>query len=132
MGHGLWLSILVGCGGFCGSITRYGLSLYGQKFSIEWPIGTMASNVLGCLLIGVITALASRGESLSPELRLALATGFCGGFTTMSSFIYESSEMVRVSEYFHAALYFCGTLLLSFGAFVAGVAMIRFLRSGGL
>jgi CrcB protein len=126
------ISLLVGVGGFAGSIARYGLSVTSQRFSIEWPIGTLAANVLGCLAIGILTGLSSRGETLAPELRLALATGFCGGFTTMSSMIYETAEMIRASEYLHATLYAAGTFLLSMAAFVAGVTAVRVLiKIGG-
>jgi len=132
MTNALGISLLVGVGGFAGSIARYGLSVTSQRFSIEWPIGTLAANVLGCLAIGIITALSSRGETLSPELRLALATGFCGGFTTMSSMIYETAEMIRASEYFHATLYAAGTFLSSMAAFVAGIMAVRtLLKIGG-
>ena len=126
------ISFLVGLGGFVGSVARYGLSVTSQRFSIEWPLGTLAANVLGCLAIGVVTGLSSRGETLSPEIRLALATGFCGGFTTMSSMIYETAEMLRASEYLHASLYAAGTFLLSMTAFVAGVTFVRILvKIGG-
>lgn len=128
------ISLLVGVGGFAGSIARYGLSITSQRFLIDWPIGTLAANVLGCLAIGIVTSLSSRGETLSPELRLALATGFCGGFTTMSSMIYETAEMIRASEYLHASLYAAGTFLFSLAAFVAGVIAVRTLINigGGL
>jgi fluoride exporter len=128
------MSILVGLGGFAGSVARYGLSVASQRFSFEWPAGTLAANVLGCLLIGIITALSARGETLSPEVRLALGTGFCGGFTTLSSLIYETAAMIRASEYLYAALYAAGSLLLSMTAFGVGVVTIRVLikLGGGL
>jgi len=128
------LSILVGIGGFFGSIARYGLSVGAQRYTIDWPLGTMAANVLGCLLIGVIVTIAAQGEILSPAVRLALATGFCGGFTTMSSLIYETAEMLRASEYLHAIMYAGGTFLLSLAAFVVGVVSVRVLIhiGGGL
>ncbi|MFA4945739.1 MAG: CrcB family protein [Lentisphaeria bacterium] len=126
------MSLLVGLGGFAGSLARYGLSIAGQRFSIGWPLGTLAANVLGCLAIGIITGLSARGETLPPALRLALATGFCGGFTTLSSMIYETAEMLRGSEYFHASWYAAGTFLLSMGAFVVGVLAVRILvKIGG-
>jgi fluoride exporter len=126
------MSLLVGLGGFAGSVARYGLSVTSQRFSIEWPIGTLAANVLGCFFIGIITGLSDRGEVLSPEMRLALATGFCGGFTTMSSMAYETAEMIRASEYLHAAAYAAGTFLLSMCAFAAGVMALRILvKIGG-
>ena len=127
------VSVLVGLGGFAGSIARYGLSVTSQRFSVEWPVGTLAANVLGCLAIGIITSLSARGETVSPEIRLVLATGFCGGFTTMSSMIYETGEMIRASEYLHATLYAAGTFLFSMTAFIAGVMAVRILsRIGGL
>ena len=123
----------MGLGGFAGSIARYGLSVTSQRFSVEWPVGTLAANVLGCLAIGIITSLSARGETVSPEIRLVLATGFCGGFTTMSSMIYETGEMIRASEYLHATLYAAGTFLFSMTAFIAGVMAVRILsRIGGL
>lgn len=126
------MSALVGVGGFAGSVARYGLTLTFQRLSGEWPVGTLAANVLGCLAIGILTGLSARGETVSPEMRLALGTGFCGGFTTMSSMIYETAEMCRASEYLHATLYVAGSVLLSMTAFVAGVmAMRMFVRMGG-
>ena len=132
MTHPWALPLLVGAGGFAGSAARYGLGIASQRFAFDWPVGTFAANILGCFIIGVIVTLAGRGETLTPEVRLALATGFCGGFTTMSSFMYETAEMIRASEYLHAAVYAAGTFLLSFAAFFAGVVTIRILiRIGG-
>lgn len=132
MTNPLSASLLVGLGGFAGSVARYGLSITSQRFSFEWPIGTLAANVLGCLAIGVIAGLSARAETISPEARLALATGFCGGFTTMSSLIYETAEMIRASEYLHAALYIAVSVLLSMCAFVAGLMVVRIMiRLGG-
>jgi CrcB protein len=126
------MAALVGLGGFAGSIARYGLSLAAQRFAIEWPVGTLAANVLGCLALGILTGLTARGEALSPAMRLALATGFCGGFTTMSSMIYETTEMIRTSEYLHATLYAAGTFLLCMTAFIAGVLLVRItIKLGG-
>jgi CrcB protein len=126
------MAILVGTGGFVGSVLRYGLGVVSQRISIEWPIGTLAANVLGCFAIGLLSSLASRGDTLSPEVRLALITGFCGGFTTMSSMIYETAEMLRVSEYLHATIYAIGTFLLSMAAFIAGMVMLRIvIKVGG-
>ena len=128
------LSLLVGIGGFAGSVSRYGLSIVAQRLSLQWPAGTFTSNVLGCLIIGVITAIFARGETLSPETRLVLATGFCGGFTTMSSMVYETAAMIRASEYLHALAYAAGTFLFSLLAFAAGVMSVRILLKigGGL
>ena len=132
MRNPLTIALLVGFGGFAGSVARYCLSVASQRLSFEWPLGTLAANVLGCLLIGVIAGLSARGEVVSPEVRLALATGFCGGFTTMSSMIYETAEMLRDSEYFHAMWYASGSFALSLVAFLVGVMGVRVVvRMGG-
>ena len=76
--------------------------------------------------------ISARGETISPEVRIALATGLCGGFTTMSSMIYETTEMLRTSEYFHATMYVAASFLLSLSAFVLGGLIVRVLiRLGG-
>ena len=125
-------SLLVGMGGFAGSVARYGLRITSQRVSFQWPIGTLAANVLGCFAIGIMTGLSARGAPLSPGMRLALATGFCGGFPTMSSLVYETGEMLRASEYLHAPVYAAGTLLLSMATFVAGIMAVRIVvRIGG-
>ena len=132
MSHSFGAAILVGIGGFAGAVSRYGVSMAMRNFSASWPTGTLAANILGCLLIGMIAAFSARGEWLTPELRLMLATGFCGGFTTMSSMIYETAEMLRGSEYLLAAMYVVGTLILSMAAFIAGILAVRLLfRIGG-
>lgn len=132
MTNPLTMSVLVGMGGFAGSVARYGLSVTSQRFSITWPIGTLTANILGCFLIGIIAGFSARGETISPEVRLALATGFCGGFTTFSSMIYETAEMLRAGEYLHATLYAAGSFVISMIAFVAGVMAVRtVIRMGG-
>ena len=90
--------------------------------------------MLGCLVIGILTGLSARGETMTPEMRLALTTGFCGGFTTMSSMVYETAEMLRASEYLHATVYAAGTFLFSLAAFAAGVMAVNILGKigGGL
>jgi fluoride exporter len=103
--------LLVGAGGFVGSVMRFGLSLLTQRFAISFPHGTLWANLLGCFFIGIVTALAASTEVLSPSMRLLLATGVCGGFTTMSSFIYEIAQFARDSEYAIGALYLMVTLL---------------------
>lgn len=115
---------MVGLGSMLGGLSRYGLSLATANvaaFSLPW--GTLISNLAGCLLIGVIAALGAKTELLSAELRLLLATGFCGGFTTLSSFIYELAQLAQDKEYFFASTYFAATLLGAALAFAAGLAL---------
>lgn len=114
-------SLLVGLGGFLGSIARYWTAMIAQRVTLDWPLGTLSANVLGCFLIGFITGLATRADGVSTEIKLLFATGFCGGFTTMSSFVYESEKLLRANGYFHALLYTGSTLSLSILSLLAGI-----------
>jgi CrcB protein len=119
----MWLSLgLVGLGSMAGGISRYGMTLLTQNVAaFSLPYGTLVSNLAGCLLIGVISGFGERSELLSTETRLLLATGFCGGFTTLSSFIYELGQFVHDKEYFFASTYFTATLAGAALAFAAGL-----------
>jgi CrcB protein len=115
---------LVGLGSMLGGVSRYGLTLATQNVAaFSLPYGTLLSNLAGCLLIGVIAGLGGKTELLSTELRLLLATGFCGGFTTMSSFVYELGQFVQDQEYFFASTYFVATLAGAGLAFALGLLL---------
>ncbi len=122
--------LVVGTGGFIGSALRFMLTVSIQRHSISFPYGTLWVNLLGCLAIGVIASIASTTGSISPAMRLLLATGVCGGFTTMSSFIYELAQLVREQDIFLAGLY-CG--ITFFGCivmfWVGSVAVRALLKS---
>jgi CrcB protein len=81
----------------------------------------LISNLAGCLFIGLIAGISASSQVLSTEARLLLATGFCGGFTTMSSFIYELGQFIQDKEYFYASSYFMGTLAGAGIAFLLGL-----------
>jgi CrcB protein len=121
---------LVGAGGFIGSALRFLLALVAQRYSISFPHGTLWANLLGCLAVGLIAALAAATEVLSPAVRLLLATGLCGGFTTMSSFIYELAQLLRDNEFFLAAGYFGLTLGGCLVMFWVGTLVIRLWLKG--
>ena len=114
--------VYVGLGSMLGGVSRYGMSLATQNYAVmSMPLGTLVSNIAGCLLIGLITGIASTSQLLSTEMRLLLATGFCGGFTTMSSFVYELGQFVQDKEYFYASFYFVATMAGAGLAFVLGL-----------
>ena len=121
--------LAVGLGSMAGGMSRYGLSLATQNVSaFSMPYGTLLSNVLGCLVIGILAGIGAKTELMSTEVRLLLATGFCGGFTTMSSFVYELGQFVQDKEYFYASGYFVATLAgaglaFALGLVVAGLVM---------
>lgn len=122
--------LVVGAGGFAGSALRYALSLAGQRYSLSFPHGTLWANLLGCLVLGAVTALAARSGSLSPTVRLLLATGFCGGFTTMSTFTYEAVRFIQDAEYLYAAGYLFLTLVGCFTFFGLGLYAVSLLTKG--
>lgn len=120
--------VLVGLGSMAGGVSRYGISLWTQNISaFSIPYGTLISNLAGCLIIGVIAGISGKSELLSSEMRLLLATGFCGGFTTMSSFVYELGQFVQDKEYFFASSYFVATLAGAGIVFVLGLMLSDFI-----
>lgn len=125
MPHPLTACVLVGVGGCAGSLARYGLILAAQRWSFGWPAGTLASNLLGCFLIGLLAEIAARGEAVSPEARLLLATGFCGGFTTLSSLVYELVQMMRDGEWVYSGVYFALTFAGAVIAFGLGALAMK-------
>jgi CrcB protein len=107
-----------------GGLCRYSMSLLTQNVAVfSIPYGTLISNTAGCLLIGIIAGIGGKTGLLSTEMRLLLATGFCGGFTTMSSFVYELGQFVQDKEFFYASSYFVATLAGAGLAFTLGLLL---------
>lgn len=103
---------IVGIGGFVGSILRYVISYYMNiSWSILYPLGTFTVNMAGSFLIGIIIA-ATLTEDLNQQARLLLATGFCGGFTTFSTFSFEFFSLLQNGHTGYAFLYALGSLAL--------------------
>ena len=112
-------TLLVGCGGFLGSIGRYLLvgAVHRIVQSPVFPFGTLLVNVSGCLAIGFLGGLAEERGLLSPEARVFLLIGVLGGFTTFSSFGYETFQLLRDGEMLPALL----NVLLQVGLGLVGV-----------
>jgi len=91
---------LVGAGGFLGAVLRYGLSglVHREVPLATFPYGTLAVNLLGCFMIGAAAGLAQSRQLLGPELRTFALIGLLGGFTTFSTFGYETFSMLRDDE----------------------------------
>ena len=121
--------LYVGLGGLLGSLLRYGMTLMCQNFSF-FPYGTLVSNVAGCFIIGVVSGLAVDVPLLSSEARLFLATGVCGGFTTLSSLVYELAQMYRDGQYATGALYFSATFAGAALSFFLGTILIKIIYKG--
>src|SRR5689334_2163030 len=96
----------VGLGGAAGSVARYVLSVAVQsRFGAGFPVATFGINVVGSFLLGALMAYFSEDAAAPPEIQLLLATGFCGGFTTFSTFSYEAFRLLRDGETTLAATY---------------------------
>lgn len=117
---------LVGLGGFLGSVARYLTQQgVGKWMPVIFPYGTLTVNIAGSLIIGIIYGLMDRSSLLSPEWRIFLATGFCGGFTTFSTFSYETLTLIRDGEYAFAGLYVGGSFIVGLLAVIAGITLTR-------
>ncbi len=92
----LYRSILVAAGGVCGCLARYWMAGAVQRLNgSDFPVGTLAVNITGSFVLGLIMVLSIERGLINANLRILLATGFCGGFTTMSTFSYKSMALLR-------------------------------------
>ncbi len=118
--------LFIGIGSFIGGICRYLLQQFVQNnYPSSIPFGTLVVNITGCFAIGLVYELASKGNLLSLEMRLFLATGICGGYTTFSSFAYENVSMVLEGEFYYPLLYVLLSVVVGFGAVHAGILFIK-------
>jgi CrcB protein len=89
-------ALIVGIGGFAGSVSRYLIqSVVVNRFITIFPIGTFSINLIGSLAIGIVFGLSERYEWMNPEWRLFLAVGFMGSFTTFSTFAFDNLQMIK-------------------------------------
>ncbi len=116
--------ILVALGGALGSVGRY---LVSKCFEGTFPWGTFTVNILGSLLIGILTGLVSKG-TLSPEMKLLLVTGFCGGFTTFSTFANESFTMIKAENALLMAIYVGSSVAIGIMAVYLGSVLSSMLK----
>jgi len=119
--------LIVSIGSFFGGGLRYWISKMVQSCSlIAFPFGTMTVNVLGCFIIGFLSGISWNGGGwMNPSTKLLLTTGFCGGFTTFSTFMNESTALMRDGNYLYLALYLGLSVALGFLAVVAGNACAK-------
>lgn len=128
--------LCVGCGCFAGGVLRYLTSWFiCNKWGItlpNMPWHTLAINFVGCLFMGVFCGLAAGGLITSPNLRLAVTAGLCGGYSTLAAFAYENTVMLRAGSYLTSSAYIAATLLGSLVFFVIGSAGANLILRGHL
>lgn len=115
-------ALLVFLGGGLGSLARFGVNLLAARLvGTAYPFGTFAINVAGSLLMGIVVGVLAVRPDLPAELRLFLATGVLGGFTTFSAFSLETATLIGRGETGAAALYAAGSVLVAVPALFAGL-----------
>lgn len=118
--------LLVGAGGFLGSVSRYLASrMIQESAGSAFPYGTFIVNITGCLLIGLIYGISERCEILSSGWKMFLVAGFCGGFTTFSTFANENLALLRDGEIFFFLLYSGLSVVLGVTAAYIGVVITK-------
>lgn len=118
--------LLVALGGAVGSVCRYLVGVWTLRwFGPSFPWGTLAVNVIGCFAIGLLTEMIARRFDASAELRLLVVTGLIGGFTTFSAFSLDAISLYERGATAAAASYVLASVVVSFGAVVAGLALGR-------
>lgn len=120
--------LLVSIGSFFGGGARYLVSQAVQSLlPAAFPAGTMSVNVLGCLIIGFLSALPWGDGVMSPSIKLLLTTGFCGGFTTFSTFMNEGSALMKDGHWMAVCLYVAGSIVMGLLAVMGGRYMCEHL-----
>lgn len=117
--------LLVFVGGGIGSVLRFLIGKYLNNTETGIPYGTFAANIIGSLLIGIILGLAVKQNTLSQNQILFLATGFCGGFTTFSTFAYENHVFLKAGDFTSFAIYTIASFIVGFLAVFAGIFLAK-------
>ncbi len=118
--------LLVGFGGFLGSIARYAIGGWVLHHTVSWrfPLGTFLVNVAGCAVAGVLGGCVVRYEWFDPEIRLFLFTGLLGGFTTFSAFGLETTYLLRRGEFAVAGAYVVASVIVGLAAAWLGMRLV--------
>ena len=123
----LYKLLIIGLGGFLGSVARYAAAKFVDgKLSTIFPFGTLTVNILGSFLLGIIYIIALRKAGLTENGRLFLGVGFCGGFTTFSAFALENFSLMQEKFVATSLLYISFSVVGGILALAAGVWVARF------
>lgn len=115
---------LIAAFGAAGTLSRYGLQgLVQIKMGSTFPYGTLLINLSGCFLLGLLGQTMMNRALLTPDLRVAIAVGFFGGYTTFSSFGWETAKMLEAGEWFRASTYVLSSVIFGLLLSVAGIRL---------
>jgi len=117
--------LLVFIGGGTGSVGRYLISKYLNNPENAIPYGTFTANILGSFMIGIILGIALKNTVFSQNTVLLLATGFCGGFTTFSTFAYENHVLLKTGDYVSFFTYTIASFSIGFLLIFLGMWMVK-------
>jgi len=122
--------IYIALGGALGSLMRYlSMGYFSKIFGNQFPFSTLLVNVIGSLLIGIITGIGAHFVSFSPEIRALLVVGILGGFTTFSSFSLDIANLYSKGDYLFTIIYAVSSVVISLIAVFLGVAIVRLFAS---
>ena len=120
------LILAVAAGGALGSVARYLVGIGSTKlFGLAFPWGTLLINIVGSFLIGAFVELFALKWDLPQEARVFLTVGICGGFTTFSAFSLDAYVLIERGEWWLATAYVVGSVVLSIGALIAALHLVR-------
>lgn len=120
--------LVIGIGGFAGAVSRYAVALWiGERWGRSFPLGTLAVNVSGCFLIGLLMTLLLERYMVDPAWRSFLVIGFLGAYTTFSTFEYETGGLLGDGELLYAMLNVVMSVVLGFTALKLGEVLARVL-----
>src|SRR5579885_816546 len=118
----------VALGAAAGGDSRFYLNIFIQnRAGADFPLGTLVINISGSFLLGFILRYSLQSGSVSEEMRVLLTTGFCGGYTTFSTFSYDTLMLVQDREYGRAGFYVAASVVVSIVAAAAGFALANYL-----
>jgi len=119
--------LLVFFGGGIGSLLRYLISKNFNTYFQHFFLGTFLVNIIGCLLIGIVLGLSLKSNFLTQNQTLLLSTGFCGGFTTFSTFAFEKHSLLRAGELMHFSIYLIASIVFGVIAIALGLWLSKLL-----